>query len=73
MKGTRLSAASLGAIGVFQASFVVFNVGFLIWVDRTYPGPNSTAGVAAFFYGIPVALVPAVIAFALILLRTRHW
>ncbi len=73
MKWTRLSAASLGAIGAFLAGFVVFNVGFLIYVERTYPGPNSMAGAAAFYYGIPVGVACAVIAFALILLRTRHW
>jgi hypothetical protein len=53
-------------------SFVIFNVAFIFWAERTYPEHNSMAGVAAFFYGIPVGLLCGIAGFFLALAITNR-
>ncbi|HEX7285382.1 MAG TPA: hypothetical protein VF532_04330 [Candidatus Angelobacter sp.] len=73
IRPARLAAATLGGIVAFLASFVLFNVVFLLYVENRYPHPGSTAGAAAFYYGLPVGATAAAFVFLMILIKTRAW
>jgi len=58
--------ASLGvAVLAFIASFIVFNIAYIVWAVRRYPHHNSMAGVAAFIYGLPVGAACALLSFGI--------
>src|SRR5262249_43491145 len=52
----RWGMALLWAVIVFPISYIIFNVAFMLWAQKTYPHANSMAGFVAFIYGFPVGL-----------------
>lgn len=72
MKNLRWGIAVLWAVIAFPVSFLIFNIVFLIWAEKTYPHNNSMAGLAAFMYGFPVALVASVATFIAVLAITNQ-
>jgi len=57
------------ALVAFIISFIAFSFLYIEWAVWRYPQTNSMAGMAAFFLGIPIGVVFAVISFAL----AFHW
>jgi hypothetical protein len=72
MKTLRWGVALLCAVIVFPISYIIFNIGFMLWAEKVYPHRNSMAGVVAFIYGFPVGLAVSLVIFAMVLVTTRR-
>jgi hypothetical protein len=56
----------------FVIALFVFNFAYVRWAIAHYPQHNSMAGMAAFYYGLPVAAAFAIIGFAIAFRRTSR-
>jgi len=73
-KGSNLrwGLAFLWAIIVFPVSYIIFNIAFVLWAEKTYPHANSMAGFAAFVYGFPAGLMASLATFLVVLATTKY-
>jgi hypothetical protein len=61
----RIGLSLLIAVAAFIISFIAFNFVYIEWAVWRYPQTNSMAGMTAFFLGIPVGTIFAIISYAI--------